>query len=114
MTTDGGQGAWERFADKVAAIVAHPGFFAFCVALVVLWVPSYLVMPKQTPGKVDTWQLVINTATTIITFLLVSLLHATQHRFEKATNERLHTLEVAIVGEDTADDEGQRPDRGST
>lgn len=78
---------FNSFADKVAAIVAHVTFFAFCVLLVLLWVPSYFVI-----GNADTWQLVINTTTTIITFLLVALLHNTQHRGQQKQDARLKEL----------------------
>jgi low affinity Fe/Cu permease len=43
--------------------------FVMCFLLVVLWAPSYFVLSKLT-----TWQLIINTLTTIVTFLLVALL----------------------------------------
>lgn len=100
---------FDRFADRVADLVAHAGFFIFCVILIVVWAPSFFIMPKKLPPQTDTWQLVINTATTIITFLLVALLHNTQHRFEKATNQRFETLLEAIEGaEDPVEDEGQK------
>jgi low affinity Fe/Cu permease len=80
--------SFDRFADWIAEVVATAWFFAFCVALVVVWVPSILVI-----RSVDTWQLIINTATTIVTFLLVALLHNTSHRFEQETVARLERLE---------------------
>jgi low affinity Fe/Cu permease len=49
------------------------------VLVVVLWVPTLWVLPS-----VDTWQLVINTVTTIMTFLLVALPQNTQSRADKA------------------------------
>jgi low affinity Fe/Cu permease len=49
------------------------------VLVVVLWVPTLWVLPS-----VDTWQLVINTVTTIITCLLVVLLQNTQSRADPA------------------------------
>jgi len=50
-------------------------------------VPSYFVF-----GDIDTWQLVINTATTIVTFLLVALLQNSQRRNELAMNAKLDAL----------------------
>jgi low affinity Fe/Cu permease len=82
---------FDRFADRVEAVVAHAAFFAFCVALVLVWAPSILVF-----RSVDTWQLVINTATTIITFLLVALLQNTQKRFEDRVDTRLKRIEHAL------------------
>lgn len=94
---------FDRFADWTAEVVAKAWFFIFCVLLVVCWVPSILIL-----GSVDTWQLIINTVTTIITFLLVALLHNTQHRFENATNERLVLiLEELTNFSDPVDDPGQ-------
>jgi low affinity Fe/Cu permease len=57
------------------------------VLLVVLWVPSYLVL-----GSLDTWQLVINTVTTIVTFLLVALLQNTQKRTDDAVQQKLNAI----------------------
>ncbi len=62
-------GFFDRFAGWAALLASRATFFAFCVLLIVLWAPSILVL-----HKVDTWQLIINTATTIITFLMVALL----------------------------------------
>ena len=69
---------FDRFASRVAHFAAKPWFFATCVAIVVVWAPSLFVF-----GNIDTWQLVINTTTTIITFLLVALFQNTQERFER-------------------------------
>lgn len=102
MDRDGTLTLFNRFADKASDLVAHAGFFAFCVLLILVWGPSIVVLKN-----VDTWQLVINTATTIITFLLVALLHNTQHRFEKATNERMHVILARLGLDDPVDDEGQ-------
>jgi len=78
---------FDKFADRAANFVSRSGFFVFCVLLVVLWGPSLPLF-----GTVDTWQLVINTVTTCITFLLVALLHNTQWRGDKATNEKLDAI----------------------
>lgn len=94
---------FDRFADWVAEFVATAYFFSFCVLLVLVWGPSLPVF-----GNVDTWQLVINTATTIVTFLLVALLHNTQHRFEEATNRRLQVIMAKLGVEDPVKDEGQK------
>ncbi len=78
---------FDKFADHAAHFVSRAGFFVFCVLLVVLWGPSLPLF-----GTVDTWQLVINTVTTCITFLLVALLQNTQWRGDKATNEKLDAI----------------------
>jgi len=57
------------------------------VLLVVLWAPTYFLV-----GNFDTYQLIINTPTTIITFLLVALLQNTQQRNEQALQRKLDAL----------------------
>lgn len=86
-------GWFNRFADRVADMVAHVGFFTFCVLLVVVWAPSYFLL-----GDSDTWQLIINTTTTIITFLLVALLHNTQHRAQQIQDARMKELLDKLEG----------------
>ncbi|MBF6129941.1 low affinity iron permease family protein [Nocardia brasiliensis] len=83
---------FDRFATGAAALTAKAGFFVFCVLLVLLWAPTFLVLPS-----VDTWQLVINTATTIITFLLVALLQNTQSRSDEAVQQKLNAIADALA-----------------
>lgn len=78
---------FDRLSTAVANTVARATFFAACVLMVVLWLPSYFFF-----ASVDTWQLIINTLTTIVTFLLVALLQNTQHRADKATQRKLNAL----------------------
>jgi low affinity Fe/Cu permease len=85
-------GPFDRFASWVSDMVAKAGFFLLCVAVVVLWAPSILILPD-----VNTWQLIINTLTTIITFLLVALLQNTQSRADKATQRKLNALADALA-----------------
>jgi low affinity Fe/Cu permease len=80
-------GFFDRFAGTAAHLASRAWFFAFCVLLVVVWVPSYGLI-----GSVDTWQLVINTATTIITFLMVALLQNSQTRSDQAVQHKLNAL----------------------
>jgi len=78
---------FDRFAERSAQVTGGAIFFCACVLLVVLWAPSYFVFQD-----LNTWQLVINTATTIITFLLVALLQNSQRRTEEAVNQKLDAL----------------------
>jgi low affinity Fe/Cu permease len=78
---------FDRFATTAAHFASRPWFFAFCVLLVVLWAPTYFLV-----GTVDTWQLIINTVTTIVTFLLVALLQNTETRVDAATQDKLNAL----------------------
>jgi low affinity Fe/Cu permease len=78
---------FDRFATGAAQVVGRATFFLFCVLLVVVWFPSLVLI-----HDVDTWQLIINTATTIITFLMVALLQNTQGRSDQALQHKLNAI----------------------
>lgn len=83
---------FDRFATAASALSSKAWFFAFCVLLVLVWAPTFLVLPS-----IDTWQLVINTATTIVTFLLVALLQNTQARANDAVQQKLNAVADALA-----------------
>ena len=56
---------FDRFAEASSDFASKTTFFFGCLLLVVVWAPSYFVL-----RNFDTWQLLTNTATTIVTFLL--------------------------------------------
>ncbi|MDB5440038.1 MAG: hypothetical protein JWM33_2465 [Caulobacteraceae bacterium] len=76
-----------RFATAVSKWTGRPLVFATCCLLVVLWAMSGPLF-----GFSDTWQLVINTSTTIITFLMVFLIQNTQNRDNNALHAKLDEL----------------------
>lgn len=82
---------FDRFATNTAEIVSRAWFFLACVLLVIIWAPTFALM------TVDTWQLVINTITTIITFLLVALLQNTQRRSDDAIQHKLNAIADALA-----------------
>jgi hypothetical protein len=77
---------FDRFASAVAKRVSKAWFFIACTLLVVIWAPSFALF------NIDTWQLIINTLTTIITFLLVALLQNTQKRADDALQHKLNAI----------------------
>lgn len=83
---------FDRLASSVSRIVAKAWFFAACALIVCIWVPSILLI-----RNLDTWQLIINTLTTIITFLLVALLQNTQYRADKALQQKLNAIIEALA-----------------
>jgi low affinity Fe/Cu permease len=85
-------GRFDRFASASAKFVGRAPFFAACVALVVLWFPSYFLI-----RDLDLYQLLINTATTIVTFLLVALLQNTEGRADAATQHKLNAIAYALA-----------------
>jgi low affinity Fe/Cu permease len=84
-------GWFDRFADVASKIVSRAWFFAFCLLLVVVWAPSIYLL-----HSVSIWQLIINTVTTIITFLLVALLQNTQERSNNAIQGKLNAVADAL------------------
>ena len=89
---DDRRSVFDRMAGTAARVTARAPFFAACVLLVLIWGPSYFLL-----GDVNTWQLVINTATTIVTFLLVALLQNTQRRGEEAIQHKLNAIADALA-----------------
>ncbi|WP_237745105.1 low affinity iron permease family protein [Kribbella catacumbae] len=85
-------GLFDRFAGAASKFASRAWFFAFCVLLVVVWAPSYFLI-----GTVDTWQLIINTITTIVTFLMVALLQNSQTRADAAVQDKLNALAAALA-----------------
>lgn len=85
-------GWFDRFADKASKLASRAWFFAFCVLLVVIWAPSIVLL-----RNIDTWQLIINTATTIITFLLVALLQNSQERSDRAIQQKLNAIADSLA-----------------
>lgn len=89
---------FDRFAARVSDITAGAAYFALCLFAVIAWAASGPIF-----GFNDTWQLVINTSTTIFTFLTVALIQNDQARFERATNIKLDAIAEALAG--SLDDE---------
>jgi hypothetical protein len=80
-------GAFDRFAGMSSRIASRAVFFTLCVVLVLVWAPTYFLI-----RSVDTWQLIINTITTIITFLMVALLQNSQTRSDQAVQHKLNAI----------------------
>ncbi len=79
--------AFTKFSSATARITGRPWVFATCCAMVIGWALSGPMF-----GFSDTWQLVINTSTTIITFLMVFLIQNTQNRDNNAIHAKLDEL----------------------
>jgi low affinity Fe/Cu permease len=76
-----------RFAKRAAHFTGKPACFLLALAIVLLWAVTGPLF-----GFGDTWQLVINTGTTIITFLMVFLIQNTQNRDTEAMQIKLDEL----------------------
>lgn len=82
-----------RFAKWTACYTGKPVTFITAVAVIIFWMISGPLF-----GFSDTWQLVINTGTTIITFLMVFLIQNTQNREGEAVQVKLDELIRAVKG----------------
>jgi low affinity Fe/Cu permease len=78
---------FRRFAHRTAEVVGKPRAFTAAVAVIVVWAFAGPVFHFS-----DTWQLVINTGTTIVTFLMVFLIQNTQNRDAHAMHLKLDEL----------------------
>ena len=78
-------------ATRTSAAAGHPLTFSIAIAIVIVWAVTGPVF-----GYSDTWQLVINTGTTIVTFLMVFLIQNSQNRDAAAMQAKLDELLRAV------------------
>lgn len=76
-----------RIANRVAYAAGMPSAFMICCLVIVVWAVTGPIF-----GFSDTWQLIINTGTTIVTFLMVFLIQNTQNRDGVAIQAKLDEL----------------------
>ena len=82
-----------RFANSVSRAAGRPLTFVICCGSIVLWAATGPLF-----GFSDTWQLAVNTSTTIITFLMVFLIQHTQNRDALAFQIKLDEMIIAMEG----------------
>jgi len=83
----------ERVAEKATKHAGSSWAFAAAAAVIIVWVASGPLFNFS-----DTWQLVINTGTTIVTFLMVFLIQRTQNKETAAIQLKLNELVAALKG----------------
>src|SRR5215470_16892758 len=85
--------SFRRFSVKAAIALGSPWSFVLCVVLILIWFVSGPFFHFS-----DTWQLLVNTATTVFTFLAVFLIQNTQNRDAKAVHLKLDELISSVAG----------------
>ena len=93
MSEEQGTDFFRHVAHRISVILGTAAMFWAAVAVVAIWAAL-----GPTFGYSDTWQLVINTSTTIITFLMVFIIQNTQNRDNKALHLKLDELIKAVKG----------------
>ena len=83
----------ERFSQKATQATGSSGAFLIAVTVIVVWIVTGPVFKFS-----DTWQLVINTGTTIVTFLMVFLIQRSQNKDALAIHLKLNEIVAALEG----------------
>jgi low affinity Fe/Cu permease len=84
--------AFDRLAEAISRFVSKGAFFTICVITVAVWVPTLLLFES-----VDTWQLVLNTVTSVSAFLLIALLQNSERRYDEALHRKIDALAEAVA-----------------
>ncbi|MFC7403468.1 low affinity iron permease family protein [Citricoccus sp. GCM10030269] len=80
-------GFFTRFTSATANYLGRPGVFVAAAAIIIVWAVSGPFLDFS-----DTWQLIINTLTTLVTFLMVFIIQNTQNRDSAAVHLKLDTI----------------------
>src|ERR1051326_9283265 len=84
---------WESFSSAATTWTGRSSAFGIAVLVIVVWLASGPLFHFS-----DTWQLVINTSTTIVTFLMVFLIQHTQNKDTRAIELKLNEIVTSIHG----------------
>jgi low affinity Fe/Cu permease len=84
-------GIFDKFAERAALFTSRAPYFVFCVALIVIWLPTILFL------DFDAWNFAINSSTTVITFLVVALIQNSQFRDNNAVQHKLNAVSDGLA-----------------
>jgi len=91
-TSRNGRSVFDSFAERASRTVSGGAFFGVALVLVLAWLPTVALF-----HSVDTWQLVLSTATSVLAFLLVALLQNSERRKDEAAHAKLNELAAAVA-----------------
>jgi low affinity Fe/Cu permease len=83
---------FDRLAESVSRFVSKGVFFTGAVVIVLLWTPTILFI-----SSIDTWQLVINTLTSVLAFLLIALLQNSERRYDDALHHKIDAIATGLA-----------------
>jgi low affinity Fe/Cu permease len=83
---------FDRFAEASSRFVSKGGFFTISLVVVLIWMPTIVLF-----SSVDTWQLVINTMTSVLAFLLIALLQNSERRYDEALHRKIDALVLGVA-----------------
>jgi low affinity Fe/Cu permease len=93
MTTDRHPpGRFDRFAERASQFVSKAAFFLISFVFVVVWIPTIFLFTS-----IDTWQLVINTVTSVMAFLLIALLQNSERRYDDALHHKVDAIAAGLT-----------------
>jgi low affinity Fe/Cu permease len=83
---------FDRFAEAISHFVSRGAFFTASLIVVLLWLPTILFI-----SSIDTWQLVINTLTSVLAFLLIALLQNSERRYDDALHRKIDAIAAGLA-----------------
>lgn len=95
--------AFDRFAEGASKFVSRGVFFTISVVVVAIWMPTLFLFQS-----IDTWQLIINTLTSVLAFLLIALLQNSERRYDEALHQKIDALAAALADLMEHQSEGDR------
>ncbi len=88
----GRPGSFDRFAQATSRFVSRGIFFTASVLVVAVWMPTLALFES-----IDTWQLVINTMTSVLAFLLIALLQNSERRYDDALHRKIDSVAAGLA-----------------
>jgi low affinity Fe/Cu permease len=83
---------FDGLAERTSQFVSEAAFFTISAILVAVWVPTIWLF-----HSVDTWQLVLNTVTSVLAFLLIALLQNSERRYDRALHSKVDALAAGLA-----------------